>query len=454
MARKRDLPPAWDEARLGELLRKARTPAANEALSRADDDKHYLSWDEFRRRPVPDGWTPEELWTVVHGRRLVMGEWMEGLNSKSGVPFSLVHSRPLRAVLHRIDTRERLWEGVLRLRRQPGAPDSEQTYQLMAGIEEAHSSSAIEGALTTRREARDLIRTGNTPRNRSERMVLNNFHTLQRLTEWTESPLTPGMLLQIQEEITAGTLEDPDDVGRFRKDDYVRVEDRMTGEIVHQPPAWKELPERMDRLCAFANAQDADTTKFVHPIIRAILLHHQLAYDHPFGDGNGRTARALFMWSVLRSRYWWFRSLSISRAVNHSKQRYYRSFVDVQADRGDATYFVRHQLRCIEQEIERLGVFLAERQRIADRSREHLQIEAILNARQVAIIAHVREKPETTFTAKGHEQFHGVSQATAWKDLTRLVEAGLLEENRGAGRRIQYLPTARLKRFAAEPLGN
>lgn len=454
MARKRDLPPAWDETRFGELLLQAREPAAKSALSRADNDKQYLSWDEFRRRPVPEGWTAEDLWTVARGMRIAAGAGFEGLLDKSGAPFTLVHSRPLQAILHRIDTRERLWERLLGLRRQPGSLDSESTYQVMASIEEAHGSSAIEGAVTTRREARDLIRQGRAPRNDSERMVLNNFRTLQRMSEWIESPLTPRVLLEIQTEITADTLEHSEDVGRFRKDDEVFVEDAATGEVVHRPPTWTELPERLERLCAFANAAEREASEFVHPIVRAILLHHQLAYDHPFGDGNGRTARALFLWSVLRSKYWWFRSLSISRAVNHSKQRYYRSFLDVQTDGGDATYFVRDQLRCIEQEVERLGLFLAQRQRISDWSRERLQIEAGLNARQVAIIAHVREKPDVTFTALGHEQFHGVSQATAWKDLTRLVKAGLLDEDRGAGRKIQYRPTARLKRFAAEQLGD
>ena len=454
MAQKRNLPPTWSATAYGDLLVRPANPEVKSALSRADNDKHYLCWDEFKRRPVPEGWNAKDLWTLVRGSRHVLGTDVENLRDGAGKPFILVHSRPLEAILHRIDTRERLWEGLLGLRRQPGTLDSEQTYQVMASIEEAHSSSAIEGAVTTRREARDLIRTGKPPRSRSEKMVLNNFRTVQRLSEWIESPLTPETLLQIQAEITADTLRDPRDVGRFRTDDDVRVEDGMTGDVVHQPPLWKELPERMSRLCAFANAQDTDAAEFVHPIVRAILLHHQLAFDHPFGDGNGRTARALFMWSVLRSRYWWFRSLSISRAVNHSKQRYYRSFVDVQADGGDVTYFVRHQLRCIELEIERLGRFLAERKRIADWARERLQIEAGLNARQTAIIAHVRKHLDAVFTSLGHEQFHGVSQATAWKDLTRLVGAGLLEENRGAGRRIQYRPTARLKRFATEQLGD
>ena len=54
---------------------------------------------------------------------------------------------------------------------------------------------------------------------------------------------------------------------------------------------------------------------FIHPMIRSIILHFWLAYDHPFVDGNGRTARALFYWSMLRHGYWLFEFISISQII-------------------------------------------------------------------------------------------------------------------------------------------
>jgi len=54
----------------------------------------------------------------------------------------------------------------------------------------------------------------------------------------------------------------------------------------------------MEAMCAFVNGRD--TEPFIHPAIRAMILHFWLAYDHPFVDGNGRTARALFYWAMLR----------------------------------------------------------------------------------------------------------------------------------------------------------
>jgi Fic family protein len=47
-----------------------------------------------------------------------------------------------------------------------------------------------------------------------------------------------------------------------------------------------------------------------------------IAYIHPFGDGNGRTARAIFYWSILRSDYWLFEYVSISKFIQEKRGDY------------------------------------------------------------------------------------------------------------------------------------
>ena len=363
------------------------------------------------------------------------------LRDKNGRPFRFNPSDPLLAALHRIDKQDALWESL----KSTGATD-EASYRLMAAIEEAHHSSAIEGAVTTRRESRELIRTGRQPRDRSEQMVLNTFHTVERLSEWIGEPLTAELLCTMQETITTETLDDTRDVGAIRKDDEVKVRDAMTDDVVHIPPPAAELPERIERLCRFANDANSDEV-FLHPIARAILLHHQLAYDHPFGDGNGRTARTLFLWSTLRAGYSWFRALSISRSVHKARAQYYRAFRYVQTDEGDATYFVRQQIRCIEQEIKILADFLARRASLNQWLSERDAVASNLNARQLALVEYALAHGDAEYTAKEHGQFHGDTQPTAWSDLNGMVLIGLLEE-RKVGRRIHYLPSGKLRELA------
>lgn len=433
-----------------ELIDRVQRPqeeAARALIERADSARGYLHWEDFRHRALPEGWTHEQLWALILMNR--RGKPLEALRDKAGSPFRLNRSDPLSAALHRIDTKEVLWKA---LRPGGGAPEasSDVSYRLMAAIEEAHASSAIEGAVTTRRQSRELLRSGRDPSNVSERMVWNNFQAIEQLDRWTADPLAPELVLEMQAVVTDGLLE-PGECGHLRRDDDVRIFDQLTGEVVFVPPPATELPARLEALCDFANAPVSDET-FVHPVTRAILLHHQLAYDHPFADGNGRTARLLFMWSVLRSGYHWFRSLSISRAVNGARSRYYRAFQEVQTAGGDVTYFVRQQVRCIELEIQHLADFLSKRASLEAWLESKQAIESELNTRQLALVEHALQQPDTIFTTREHRQFHGVTQPTAWKDLTDLVQRGLLTESK-QGRRSLYSPSKRLRSLARERSG-
>ncbi len=420
-------------------------PEVRRAIEPLDSAKGYLHWDQFRFREAPDGWSAQELWALAKFQRAGSARQLPLLRQNNGLPFTLLNSGPMAAALHRIDTREVLWRSALG---PAGSQFTDQSYQMMAAVEEAHHSSAIEGAVTTRRESRELIRKGRTPKSPSEQMVLNNYHALQRLSDWTESELTPELICEVQRIVTEDTLEDPRDQGVVRKDDDVQILDRTTGELVYQPPPAKELSKRLKDLCQFANETPRDED-FLSPVTRAILIHHQLAYDHPFGDGNGRTARTLFMWSMLRSGYPWLRAISISRAIHLSKAQYYRSYQYVQLDEGDVTYFVRYQLRCLEQEIERLAGFLDHRRQVAEWIRDRKALELELNTRQLALVDYAFDRLDAVFTAREHCEFHGVTQPTAWKDLTQLRDQGLLTEER-VGRKALFRASRKLKRLSKE----
>ena len=127
------------------------------------------------------------------------------------------------------------------------------------------------------------------------------------------------------------------------------------GEIYHVPPPVEQLEERLEMMCAFANA---DMPGFIHPAVRSIILHFWLAYDHPFVDGNGRTARALFYWSMLRHGYWLFEFISISSVINKARGRYASSFLLSESDDNDLTYFLLAQVTVIQQAITNLHAYL------------------------------------------------------------------------------------------------
>jgi Fic family protein len=256
--------------------------------------------------------------------------------------------------------------------------------------------------------------------------------------------LTPDSVLELHRVVTEGTLDDPSAAGRLQEpgEDRVAVFDRDEDQTpIHVPPPAEQLPERLNALCEFANADDDEP--FVHPVVRAILLHFWLAYDHPFEDGNGRTARLLFFWLMHRRGYWLAEYLPISRLIRKAPAQYERAFLETETDAGDTTYFLIHQLGVIEQAIDDLHDYL--QRKIAEQRDAEARLSGFagLNGRQVALLTHAIRHPEQVYTYEGHAASHRVTHETARSDLSDLATRGLLVRRPG-GRPHRYEPPADL----------
>jgi Fic family protein len=303
---------------------------------------------------------------------------------------------------------------------------SRDRYLLSSLMEEAITSSQMEGAATTRDVAKAMIRSHRPPRDRSERMILNNFLTMQRIRELRQQPLTPQLVLDLHRLVSEGTLEDPADAGRLRPT------------VFHVPPPAEELPQRLEELCRFANG---DTPKvFIHPVLRAIALHFWLAYDHPFCDGNGRTARALFYWAMLHQGYWLFEFISISSVINKARGKYERSFLLSESDDNDLTYFLLAQVKVIQQAIANLHGYLERKAGEVGALQQRLEGMERLNYRQLALLRHALRHSGFRYTVLSHQSCHGVSHQTARSDLQKLASRGLLIAGKDGRREIFRVP--------------
>jgi Fic family protein len=261
--------------------------------------------------------------------------------------------------------------------------------------------------------------------------------------------LTPAAVLELHRILTDGTLDNPDAAGRLQRPDEERVGvyERETGELIHRPPPAEQLEERLQRLCDFANeGESADS--FVHPVIRAILLHFWLGYDHPFEDGNGRTARALFYWYMRTRGYWLVEYLSISRILQDAPGRYSRAYVLTETDERDATYFIAYQLEVIERAVEELRTYLRGKVKEVRDVEKLLKGSSNFNHRQLALLGDALRTPDMTYSFKTHAATYSVTHETARGDLLPLVARGFLEQRR-VGRSYTFTPppdlTQRLK---------
>lgn len=432
-------------ALFSEVVRSDRADQVIAASSTGSMSQEYLPWDKVRFKDPPDGLSLDEWWVAIKIGRRAMQREIPALRNMEGQPFR--YALP-DTVLRDCDLITQQASGSIAVSEQITNHDTRDRYVVNSLIEEAIRSSQLEGAATSRRDAKAMIRSGRPPRDRSETMILNNLAAMQRITEIRDEPLTPKLVCEIHRIVTEGTLDNPAAAGALQDNDDTRVS--VWGDqdqLLHRPPPVAELGPRLEALCGFANGRD--DSGYMPPVLRAITIHFMVGYDHYFEDGNGRTARALFYWSLLHQGYWLAEFLSISTILRGAPTQYVRSFLLTEDDEGDLTHFFIHHLRVIRRAIDELHRYLA---RKADEVRavQH-QIRSMpgeYNHRQLALLEHAITHPSDIYTAKSHGSSHRVSIPTARADLVELERKGLLTRFK-VSKQFAWRPATRLSEHVA-----
>lgn len=393
-----------------------------------DREKEYLHWDQLQYKPLPAGINNHaEWWALIKFRRRNLYRLLPLLNKQSEA-FCYWVPDALQARLHQIDKQA---AGQIGVNEQVSNPNQRDRYLVNSLIEEAITSSQLEGASTLHKVAKDMLREGRKALDKSEQMIINNYQVMSMIRELASEDMTPELLLRMHQVVTRNTLTETSAEGRLRKvDEAVGVYDNRDNSLLHDPPVADELPQRLISLCDFANRNNSEA-EFIHPVVHAIVLHFMLAYDHPFADGNGRTARALFYWAMKRHGYWLMEYVSISTVLKQAPARYSRAYLYSETDGGDLTYFIDYKLTVIVRAIEQLRVYLekksAEVQRLEQMMSGSLWVKS-LNHRQLALLTHAIRNPGHWYSIQSHKSSHRVSYPTARADLLGLVELGVMQQ--------------------------
>ncbi len=403
----------------------------------------YLHWDKLCYYTPPKGLSHEEWWFALKIRRRNSFKQLPLLDKK-GEPFKYLEVDPILERLHKIDQGT---GGFIRMPDQITNPDTRDQYYVTSLIQEAITSSQLEGAVTTRKVAKEMIRTGRPARDRSEQMILNNFKTMQRIGKLKSQSLSKELVFDIHRMITDKTLKDSSETGRFRRPDERIVVGDMYNEVFHDPPPAEQLKDRIAAMCDFANGKSP--AGFIHPAVRSMILHFWLAYDHPFIDGNGRAARALFYWSMLRHGFWLFEFISISQIILKAPIKYARAFLYTETDENDLTYFILHQLKVIRRAIDQLHQYIRRRTEKLQAVERELRGVATLNHRQRDLISHALRHPYQHYTIRSHQVSHNVVYQTSRLDLFDLELRGLLKCQK-VGRTWHFTPVDGLEEKLAK----
>ena len=398
-----------------------------------DINERYLYWSDVKYRAADTGLSAEKLWqTAMYFRRMKdVPVWHE-----FGLHFSLNNS--MQRLCQRFDMDFGGSWGSMKL--FPTDKKNQELYLISSIMEEAISSSQMEGAATTRKVAKEMLRKKLAPRDRSQRMILNNYQTIQFIVENKNQPLTKELLLQIHALMTADTLDDESMSGHLRDNDDIVVGNGITGEVVHQPPSHAVLNRFVEDLCRFFNFSDNDI--FIHPIIRALVVHFLIAYYHPFVDGNGRTARALFYWYMLKEDYWLTQYLSISRIIYKTKAKYEKSFLYTENDGNDIGYFITYNLDVLSKAFDELRRYLKKKQTEQRRKDRFMHIGNV-SPQQAEIIRMFYDEGDITLQAKDIAIRFSVSRVAAKGYLDGLANKGILERIRLDGRTQGYIKSVK-----------
>lgn len=300
--------------------------------------------------------------------------------------------------------------------------------------DEAISSSQLEGAATTTRVAKDMLKRKRLPRTPDERMVVGNFKMMNFAWDQRNEPLSVELITAMHRIGVEGIDDTQYSPGAFRDNDEVVVQDGE-GNTVHTPPPAAGLVSRLKVLCEWVNLchNDPDRCGYLHPLIKAIALHFALGYEHPFRDGNGRVARALFYWFMFKNDFSALRYIAISILLRAAPVKYGRSYLNTEADELDLTYFIDFQCSVILRAVS--GFTEAYRKSLVNTDRFDRWLIASgffdrLTERQRAIYQVAKSGMAKEFTAVNVKENLDCSYNTASATLNGLVELNVFEKRK------------------------
>ncbi len=383
----------------------------------------YLYWDKFKYRVPPELVSPRLAWSYLKFTRETQARSIS-LKDQTDQYFNYWLPDKIQEDLHFVD---KYAGGQISLDKPVINQESQDRYLISSLMEEAISSSILEGAATTRKQAKQMLLSGRKPASLADKMIYNNYKTIKKLHKNKEKPLTVEMLNELHHSMTEDTFEDPSISGRFRKEDDEPIS-VMDGEgtTLYIPPVCQEIESRVNDLIEFAN-EDHSSVNFIHPVVKAVILHFGIGYIHPYNDGNGRTARALFYWFMLKHGYWMTEYISISRILLKSSKQYARSYLYTEKDDRDLTYFISYQLKSLRLAFQELRNYISRRQKAVNLFSKALNTHPDLNLRQNTILQHALSHSDFSYTIQQHKNYHGVTYQTARTDLLDLTKKNLME---------------------------
>ena len=414
-------------------------------LAPVDSRGRYLPFDELRHR-LPEGLDPVVSWCIIK-----MARWRQLKDVVSiGEPEKLCKFYLTSRIQQAISEADRhATAASLELMCSKIGEAAHCNYLLNdLFADEAISSSQLEGAATTTKVAQELLKRNRKPRSPDEKMITGNLKMMQFAWKKRDEDLSVDLILSLHQVGVDDIDNDHYTPGVFRTTDDVVIAD-SDGATVYTPPAVKGLTRRIKRLVKWVNEDhhNADNQYYFHPMVKAMSLHFAIGYEHPFRDGNGRMARALFYWYMFKNDFAAFKYISISTLLKEAPVQYGKSYLYTETDDMDLTYFIDYQCKIFIRAINQFKAFCTNTSNEIERFEAWLWQAGLykkLNDKQRTIFNVAKSDPSYVFTATEVKENLGCAYNTASNILNGLVELNLFKKEK-QGREWVYSILGRKK---------
>jgi Fic family protein len=409
-------------------------PAYMSLHSPVDKKGRYLPFDELYRR-FPKALDTQLAWSVVRDARQSQLTKLAPFNQTLS-SFDYFVSPTIQKTNIQVEQHTSL-ASLEWMSQQLGEGESFKYVLDNLVKDEAISSSQLEGAATTTRVARDFLLNERKPESLSEKMIFGNFSLMQAAWSEKDKPLSLALIKQLHHIGMSDIDDEKYQPGHLRTTDDVVVVD-ASGQVVHTPPLASELEQRLEFVVTWFNNTEPDSSSSAFVI--ATALHFAIGFEHPFHDGNGRLARALFYWVMFKHGYHAFRYISISALLNEAPVQYGKSYIHTETDEMDMTYFIEYQSKITSRAVDK---FLQDFFEIAEKYQSFKELLATskyyaqTNEKQRTVIMLVHNIGIKTVAANWVQLMIGCSYNTAASILNGLTKLGVFNREK-VGREWHY----------------
>lgn len=328
----------------------------------------------------------------------------------------------------------------------PLVPAWEAKFRKEAIERTVHHGTHIEGNPLSEEEVRDVLEGSEVVARDRDIQEIINYRNVLKYIDSVATQIGGGESYQVSIEtileihrLTTEKILPEEVAGNFRAKQVV-VKNSRTGQVSYTPPPAVEVSYLVEDLVNWLNL---DESKEVHPVIKAGVVHYELARIHPFTDGNGRVARTVATLTMFLDGYDIRKFFSLEEYFDLNPMDYYLTLQAVSnqlvldTHERDLTpwleYFVEGvaiELNRVKEKVQRISVDARIKDQLGGK-------QVMLNERQMLIMEYLHRHKALT-NKDFRKIFPDYSDDTVLRELKFLRQKGLVKKS-GGTKKAEYI---------------